>query len=65
MAYGADKEYFSDLVSKGHLPAERAEFCEEEYEQIQDAFDELIGPHIDRKLARKVYKKDLLSEPVM
>ena len=64
MAYGADKEYFSDLVSKGYLPTERAEFCEEEYEQIQDAFDELIGPHVDRKLARKVYKKDLLSEPV-
>jgi hypothetical protein len=30
MAYGADKEYFGDLVSKGYLPAERAEFCEEE-----------------------------------
>lgn len=64
MAYGADKKYFSDLVSKGYLPAERAEFCEEEYEQIQDAFEELIGPHVDRKLARKVFKKHLLSEPV-
>lgn len=64
MAYGADRDYFFDLVNEGYLPADRAEFCEEEYEQIQDAFEELIRPHVDRKLARKVYKKNLLSEPV-
>jgi hypothetical protein len=28
-----------DIVSKGYLPKSRAEFCEEEYEQVQDAVD--------------------------
>lgn len=63
IAYGADTEFFSDFVSEGYLPTQRAEICEEEYEQIQDAFEELIRPHVDRALAKKVFKKHLLDEP--
>jgi hypothetical protein len=54
MAYGADPKLYQDIVTKGHLPEERAEFCEEEYEQVQDAFAKLIGPHIDRAVAEKL-----------
>ena len=52
IAYGADPKLFSDVVTKGYLPEERAEICEEEYGQVQDAFEELVGPHIDRALAK-------------
>jgi hypothetical protein len=54
MAYGADKELFGDFVSKGYLPKERAEGCEDEYRQVARAFARLINPSIDRVLARKV-----------
>jgi hypothetical protein len=60
IAYGADIELFGDIVSEGYLPAERAEFCEEEYEQIQDAYEELLGPHIDQALAKDVLKRSWL-----
>ena len=53
IAYGADPKLFSDVVTNGYLPKDRAELCEEEYEQVQDAFERLVGPHIDRALAKK------------
>jgi hypothetical protein len=53
IAYGADPKLFGDFVTKKTLPKERAERCAEEYEQVQDAFEKLIGPHIDHALAAK------------
>ena len=58
IAYGADTKLFGDIVSKGYLPKSRAEYCEEEYEQVQDAVDLLIVPHIDLDLA-----DELMGEP--
>lgn len=55
-AYGADPKLFADFVDKGFLPIERAAGCEDEYAQISRAFNTLIGPHIDRKLARNLHK---------
>ena len=52
MAYGADAKVFGDFVEKGVLPRERAEICEEEYEQVQDAYEALVSPHIDQALAK-------------
>jgi hypothetical protein len=63
IAYGADTKLFSDIVSKGYLPKTRAEYCEEEYEQVQDAVDLLIIPHIDLDLAEKLMGKPWLPEP--
>ena len=63
MAYGADTKLFGDFVSKGYLPSERAEFCEEEYEQVQDAYEALVGPYIDEGLARKTFDRTWLREP--
>ena len=56
MAYGADPKLFGDVVAKGFLPEDRAVICEREYAQVAHAFDTLIGPHIDRTLARQLHK---------
>ena len=50
-------------MSEGYLPKTRAEYCEEEYEQVQDAFDELILPHIDLDLADEIQGISWLREP--
>lgn len=62
MAYGADKVEFADFVSKGHLPQKRAEACEAEYEQIQDAYEALVFPHIDQELASEVFDRTWLRK---
>jgi len=56
IAYGADTKLFGDVVRRGYLPRERAEFCEEEYEQVQDAYEMLVGPHIDQALAESIFE---------
>jgi len=56
LAYGADPKLFKDVVEKGYLPKDRAEGCESEYEEAAYAFNTLIKPHIDRRLARKYYR---------
>jgi len=63
IAYGADTKLFSDIVKNGYLPMSRAEFCEEEYEQVQDAVDVLIVPHIDLDLADEMMDRTWLREP--
>ena len=51
MAYGADQKLFADVVEKGFLPKDRAEGCEDE------SVGKLIGPHIDRRLVRKLHRQ--------
>jgi hypothetical protein len=53
LAYGSDPKFYQDVVDKGYLPQTRAEGCEDEYRQVVRAFETLIGPHIDRKRAKK------------
>jgi hypothetical protein len=57
IAYGSDQKVFADVVDKGFLPKERAEGCDSEYEQAAYAFKILIGPHFEKKLAKKSLKK--------
>ena len=47
IAYGSDKELFADVVEKEYLPKERAEWCEDEYRQMDFAYRTLIAPHVD------------------
>ena len=54
IAYGFDHELFSDIASEGYLPMTRAEYCDEEYEQVQYAFETLIRPHIDPRVAEQI-----------
>jgi Putative metallopeptidase len=62
IAYGADKQLFGDLVEKGYLPKERAEDCKDEYRQVAYAYEKLIGPHIDRGRAKKLFDKSWLPD---
>jgi len=62
IAYGANRRLFADFVSEGYLPKVRAEFCREEYEQVQDAFDTLIQPHIDPELEKQIQGRAWLCE---
>ncbi len=66
IAYGADQKLFADVVEKGYLPKKRAEGCDVEYEQAAFAFKTLIGPYIDRTLAKKVlatWMRDVDARP--
>lgn len=56
IAYGADKKLFADVVDEGFLPKKRAESCSYEYEDLTFAMTKLIGPYIDRDLARKTHE---------
>jgi hypothetical protein len=51
------------IYCKGYLPKARAEYCEEEYEQVQDAVELLTSPHIDLVLAEKILDRTWLREP--
>jgi hypothetical protein len=62
IAYGADQKGFSDFVTKGNLPKKRADACQDEYEQVQDAFQTLVLPHIDQDLADKVLDRKWLPK---
>lgn len=62
IAYGANRRLFANVVSEGYLPKARAEFCHEEYEQVQDAFDILIQPHIDPELQKQIHGRAWLCE---
>jgi hypothetical protein len=57
MAYGADPKTFAAATTIGQLPPDRAERCEDEYRQFDRAFRKLIGPHIHRRLAKRVRAK--------
>jgi hypothetical protein len=57
IAYGADKKEFADVVEKGYLPRDRADGCDDEYQQIAYAFKTLIDPHLDMAIARKVLER--------
>jgi hypothetical protein len=59
IAYGSDDKLFADLVEKGYLPKDRAEGCEGEYHQVAHAMTRLIAPHVDKKLARQVFRAQL------
>jgi hypothetical protein len=57
LAYGSDPKLFEQAAMNGHLPAERAEGCEDEYAQVKKAMTALIGPYIDESLAKRVRSK--------
>jgi len=54
MAYGYDGKVFADLVEKEYLPKTRANKCLYEYKDLEYAFREVFGRHIDKALAKEV-----------
>jgi len=65
IAFGADAQLFGDFVDKGHLPKERAEDCKDEYQQVANAYETLIGPHVDYRRAKEVFDKSWLPDPTI
>ena len=63
IAYGADPKLFGDITAKGYLPPERAEDCDDEYQQAAFAFETLIRPHVNQRLAKRVMNRSWLPEP--
>ena len=61
MAYGFDRELFADAVVDWHLPPERAEGCENEYEQFHHAYQKLIEPYVDPQLLTSVRDAEWLQ----
>ena len=61
LAYGGDRETFKDFVDKKWLPAERAQNCVNEYEQVKRAFVKTVLPFIDQELMKKVQAKQWLQ----
>lgn len=44
--YGADPDANADLVGDGGLPQDRADGCEDEYTQLDNAWSTLLEPHL-------------------
>jgi hypothetical protein len=64
VAYGADPKLFADVVKQDYLPKDRAEGCEDEYDQISFAFNKLIQPHLGDHLTKRLSKmRSKLKEP--
>jgi hypothetical protein len=57
LAYGSDAKLFERAVTEGHLPADRADGCEDEYAQVKRAMTALIDPFIDENLVKRVRSK--------
>lgn len=55
LAYGAYPKQFLNREIAQALPDNRAEACQDEFEQIEDAYEAVILPHVDRELAQKVW----------
>jgi hypothetical protein len=62
LAYGADRTLFADVVTNGYLPRQRADVCRKEYGEVAFAFKTLLGPHLDKSIARQVMQSNWLPE---
>lgn len=54
IAYGGDPDNFKDFVDANWLPAQRAQNCKNEYEQLRFAFAKTVLPFIDQPQMEKV-----------
>ena len=54
MAYGSDAKVFGYVVTKKYLPEKRAEQCQDEFDQVANAFEDLVRPHVDRALVKQL-----------
>jgi hypothetical protein len=57
MAYGSDPKKFAGAETKGGLPKDRAEGCQDEYAQVGYAVRKLISPSLDPKAVESFRKK--------
>ena len=62
-AYGYDAKVFADLVDQEYLPMTRAKKCLYEYKDLDYALGQVLRPHIDLAMAKKVLETQWLSNP--
>jgi hypothetical protein len=62
IAYGADRETFAEVASRGYLPESRIPNCKMEYGEVAFAFKVLLMPHVDEERARQVMKRMWLPD---
>jgi hypothetical protein len=60
MAYGGDPDTFKEFVEKKWLPAQRAENCAAEFQQVRSAFIKTVLPFIDREKLKAVESRPWL-----
>ena len=53
IAYGYDPKLFASVIDEEWLPEKRAGRCKAEYADLTFALRQLVGPHVDKALARK------------
>jgi hypothetical protein len=61
-AYGYDPRLFASLIDEEWLPELRARRCKAEYEDLTFAMRRLVGPYVDRAMARRALDTRWLSE---
>ncbi len=64
MAYGSDPQTFAYYVDSGLLPKERAANCKRESDQMLNAFQKTMLPHIDLDKLKAVQEKKWLPAVV-
>lgn len=62
IAYGYDPKVFAEFVEKEYLPQSRAKKCDFEYSDIKYAFQQVIGPHLDRQKVREMLDRKWMPE---
>jgi len=48
-----------------YLQPSPTDACKDEYRQVAHAYEKLIGPHIDRDLAKNLFDKSWLPDETM
>ncbi|HEY8442153.1 MAG TPA: DUF4344 domain-containing metallopeptidase [Xanthobacteraceae bacterium] len=54
LAYAADPKRFEFLVTNSDLPQGRAEYCKQDYDKLRKSFAQVIMPHVDPELLKRV-----------
>ena len=62
IAYGYDPKLFASVIDEEWLPEKRAGRCKAEYQDLTFALRELVGPHVDKALARKALDTKWIPE---
>ena len=63
IAYGSDPKIFAKVIELNLLPEGRAKVCKYEYSNLRYAIETLIGPHVDKELAKKVVQIGWFKPP--
>jgi hypothetical protein len=64
LAYGAKPSVFAFTVKQQMLPTDRAEWCQEEYNQVGFAVAKLLSPHLDQRLIETYEAKAKAWKPM-